>query len=297
MKPFEYLRASGVDEACKTLAAYSGTCAVIAGGTDLLVALRSRSKRVEHVEKVLDISKIRDLDFIEDRGNEVAIGPLASHAALAESRVTRKYAPILAEAAKTVGSPQIRARGTVGGNIANASPAADTIPPLLTLDASINVRSTSGERLLPLAEVFAAPYRTTLRPDEIITEIVFPKPAGRYGHSFIKLGRRKALSISRMNVAALIGTDDEGTMKDVRIAVGSVMPVPSRVSAVEDLLKGQKLTDDLAREAGELMSSEMIRRSGIRWSTEYKAPVIKVLTRRAIVQAAKRAMAETMNVS
>jgi CO/xanthine dehydrogenase FAD-binding subunit len=285
VKSFEYISVSTIDEACQALEAYRGSSAVIAGGTDLVVGLRGRSRRIEHVKVVIDITGIKDLAFISENDEQVSIGPLTTHAMLETSGVIKNNAPVLAKAASTVGSPQIRARGTVGGNIANASPAADTIPALLALDAKVRLKGPSEERVIPLFDVFQRPYKTVLSPNEVITEIFFPKAPETSGYSFIKLGRRKALSISRMNVAALIKKDKEGVMTDVRVAVGSVMPVPSRVGVVEDLLLNQKLTKDLAYEAGEAMAREMINRSGIRWSTEYKEPAIKALTRRAVTQA------------
>lgn len=164
----------------------------------------------------------------------------------------------------------------------NAAACADTVPPLIALNARLKLNSVSGEREVSLSEFFEKPYVTIARRDEILSEIRFQKLGSDMRSSFVKLGRRNALSIARLSVASILRLDSKGLIKEVRIVPGAAFPSWRGVKEAEDLLIGQKPTRDAFQKAGKMVSDVMIALSGRRWSTEYKEPVIAVLVRRAL---------------
>ncbi len=168
----------------------------------------------------------------------------------------------------------------------NAAACADTVPPLIALDALATLVSTTTHRTVPLADLFEAPYRTRARRGELLTAVTFaPLPAGS-GSAFLKLGRRNALSIARLSVAAVLILDGQGMISGARIVPGAAVPVWRRFSGAEELLLGRKPTPALFTAAGKSAAAEMVAVTGRRWSTEYKEPVLSVLVRRALEAAA-----------
>jgi len=278
----EYFRPRSLDEALMLLAGRQNS-KILAGGTDLLVELRKHNP--DEFFTIIDITAIDSLRFIRDAGDKVLLGPLVTHKELSESELIRREFPFLSLSASTVGSPQIRARGTIGGNICNASPAADTVPVLVALDAIVTLESATGKRECLVEEFITKPYRTLISPGEILTKIYIGKLPPGAKSSFIKLGRRNALAISRMNVASVLLVED-GLIKFARLACGSVFPVTQRVNVVEEFLLGKEPSVELFRKAGELVAEEMVKVTGVRWSTPYKKPVIAALVRRALCECA-----------
>jgi CO/xanthine dehydrogenase FAD-binding subunit len=285
MIKYEYLCPTSIKEACMILAKYGAESRIIAGGTDLMVQIRDEDKRFVNIKYVVDLAHIREMDFIKDEGNTIIIGALVTHDKIAKSAILKNMVPFLCEAANSVGSPQIRHRGTIGGNICNASPAADAIPPLIALDAEVKIESILGVRTVPLKSIYVKANNINLAADEILTEIIFKKPDPQVKTAFIKLGRRKALAISRINVAVAVRLDGEGKVAEVRISPGCIFATPDRVTDAENVLLGKIPTKELIHEAGVKVSEEMIKRTGIRWSTEYKKPVVEALTRRGLKKA------------
>ncbi len=282
MKPFEYIAVHTIAEACDALAAHGAETRLLAGGTDLLIELRRGSKKAPRV--VLDISGVAEMAGIAESGGHIALGPLTTHAELARSELLREFAPLLGEAAAAIGSPQIRARGTVGGNIMNAAACADTVPPLIALGATVTLQSKAGRRELALADLFVKPYQTRANADELLTAVRFPKPGPGARSAFIKLGRRNALAISRLSVAAMLELGKDGRITEARIVPGAAFPTWQRVTEAERLLLGEMPGEPLFASAGRKVSEEMIKATGRRWSTEYKEPVIAVLVSRALEQ-------------
>ena len=280
MRRFEYTAPPTIDEVCSALAGCGPDARILAGGTDLLIGLSASGTPMPNV--VVDISRIEELKDIVESGDTIVLKSMTTHARLVRSGLLLKHAPLLPKAASAIGSPQIRNRGTVGGNIMNAAACADTVPPLLALGARVTLRSSAGDRTLPLEDLFVAPYRTCARPDELLTEIRFPKLSPSARSAFIKLGRRNALSIARMSVAAVLRFDEEGTIIDARIVPGAAFPTWRRVSEAEHLLIGVKPSAKLFAAAGRAVGGAMVSSTGRRWSTEYKEPVIAVLVRRAL---------------
>lgn len=282
MKQFEYIKARTVAEACAALARYGDGARILAGGTDLLIEMRRADARSPRA--IIDISGIGQLRGITLLKGRISIKPLTTHADLVSSDILRRFASLLSGAASTIGSPQIRNRGTIGGNIMNAATCADTVPPLTALGASVIVQSASGKRRLAIEQFFTEPYRTGAHPDEMLVDIHFPPmpPNGR--SAFIKLGRRNALSISRLSVGAIVVRNSGGIITEARIVPGAAFPVWKRILEAEKMLLGEKPSFDLFTAAGKKCSEVMINETGRRWSTEYKEPVVAVLVRRALEQ-------------
>jgi CO/xanthine dehydrogenase FAD-binding subunit len=284
MIPFNFIKPRTLNEALEFLAEKGEETKIIAGGTDLLVELRGIPAGEKGPDWVLDISSLAELQGIREDGEEIVIGSGVTHRDIHTSELIREAAPLLAAASATVGAAQHRNIATIGGNIMNASPAADTVPALIALEASAVLRSREGERVRPLSGIFVKPYQTDAAPGEILTAVRFRRlPAGA-NSAFVKLGRRNALAISRMNVAVVLFLRD-GAIAEARVAPGSATPMPERFAQAEKILIGQKPSEELFRSAGAAVAAEMIDRSGRRWSTPYKEPVIAALTARALREA------------
>lgn len=280
MKLFEYISTKSIEDATSALAEYTLDAKIIAGGTDLLIELRRPNSKTP--KAIVDITNISALKGISDVNGSIVLKPLVTHTKIQKSDSIKQYAKLLSEATSTIGSPQIRNRGTVGGNIMNAATCADTVPPLIALGSEVTLTSRSGSRQIPLVDLFIKPYQTKAKPDEMLTEIKFQKLPANAKSSFIKLGRRNALSISRLSVAAILFYDDKGFITEARIVPGAALPVWRRVTEAEQILIGEKPSKELFVAAGQKVSEVMISHTGRRWSTEYKEPVIATLVRRAL---------------
>ncbi len=284
MKSAAYVSVATIAEACSLLAEHGTAAAVLAGGTDLLIEFRRPAAKQPQL--IVDISRVAELGRIVARDGHLVIGPLLTHAQLQRSELLRRSAPLLASAAAAIGAPQIRNRGTIGGNIMNAAACADTVPPLIALGATVTLQSIGGARELSLGELFLKPYQTKANPDELLTAIRFPTLPATARSAFLKLGRRNALSIARLSVAAILEIGDDGRIAGARIVPGAAFPTWRRVTEAEQMLVGEKPAAKLFAAAGRKVSEEMIRETGRRWSTEYKEPVLAVLVRRALEQCA-----------
>jgi len=274
---FDYYVPKTLEEGCDFLWKEGGNAKIIAGGTDLVVGLRDGNLKPRYL---VDITRIPELRHIEERNGFFSIGASVTHSQIVSSPFIQKSARILSHAACQIGSPQIRNLGTLGGNIVNASPAADTIPPLIVLDAVARVLSKEGERKIPLVELFQSPYQTTLKPCEMLAEVCFRKLPSDMRWAFVRLARRGAMAIARMSVAVLL-RKVKSRIKDIRICVGAVTPIPQRMSEAEALLKDGAPDEALLKMASLKISEAMIRQSGIRPSTSYKRPVVEALFIRA----------------
>ena len=284
MQSFTYLAPRTLSEALTLLGEHAGRVKPLAGGTDLMVELRDGDKKLANMDFALDLTNLPELREISQSGGRVTIGAMATHNAVAHSPVVLLAAAMLAEASASVGAQQIRNAATIGGNVCNAAVAADTLSPLAALDASVTLLSVSGARELPLGEFIAAPGKTVLRPDELLTSISFSALDG-WQTAFVKLGRRKALAISRMNAAAALRFEN-GRIADARISPGCVFPTPRRVPSAEELLLNQIPSLELFTRCGEAVSEAMVAVTGVRWSTEYKVPALSAIVRRALCRAA-----------
>jgi xanthine dehydrogenase FAD-binding subunit len=281
MKNFEYISMKSITDAVSVLNQYAQEARILAGGTDLLIELRRANAKVP--KAVVDISFINDLKGVGESNEFIILKPLTTHTQIQKSEIIKKHASLLGLAASAIGAPQIRNRGTVGGNVMNAATCADTVPPLVALGAELKLQSSAGVRTLPMSEFFIKPYKTKANPSEVLIEIKFPKLPSNARSSFIKLGRRNALSISRLSVAAILSQDKDGKILEARIVPGAALPTWMRVSEAEKMLIGEKPSEKLFESAGRKVSEIMISYTGRRWSTEYKEPVIGVLVKRALL--------------
>lgn len=291
MQQLQYACPTTLDECLLLMKGAGAEAMPYAGGTDVMIHLRDRAACVQNIRLLVDLGKLEPLRGIRLENGMIHLGAMTTHAEAAHSTLLHEHAPFLAVAANTVGSQQIRNTGTIGGNVCNGSPAADTASPLTALYAEAVVCSASGTRRVPLPELYGR-NGMTLAPGELVTEFVFPSFAG-WHTAFLKLGRRKALAISRMNVAAALELQNDGTISGARIAPGCVFRSPDRVREAEEHLIGKAPSRALFAEAGLLSSEEMIRKTGVRWSTEYKKPVLEALVERALLQAAGLPLEET----
>jgi CO/xanthine dehydrogenase FAD-binding subunit len=279
---FEYVLPKTIDEALSILAKNKGKARVLAGGTDLIPQLKSRE--VEAPAFVVDLKGIPGLDKISyDKKAGLKIGALATITAISQSAVVTDNYPSLAQAAMSMASPQVRNRGTFVGNICSAVPSADSVPALLALGASVNIKGLKGERTVVLDKFFKGPRKTVLKPGELVTEILVPKPASNTRQVYLKLAPRHAMDLAVVGVAAA-GRCEGGVCKDVKIGLGAVAPTPVRAPMAEAMLQGKKITKELIEEAAKNAITQCSPIDDHRASQEYRCDMVYVMTRRALTQ-------------
>ena len=285
MNEFEYLRPNDLDETLTVLARCGAKAKVLAGGTDLVLLLQQGLVKPSHI---IDISTIPELNFIREENGYVKIGAATKMRDIETSRIVRAKIPMLAEDAQLLGEIGVRNMATIGGNLANASPAADTAPPLLVLDASVKVRKAQSERTIKLSDFFLNVKKTVLAPEELLTEVTIPIPPHKTGGAFFRLAKRGGNVISIVSAAALIGLNGK-TCSVARIAMGSVAPTPIRIKSAEKLLEGAEPTEKAIHAAAQKASEEIRPISDIRASAEYRKETGRVYARKAMEEALKRA--------
>lgn len=251
---------------------------VIAGGTDLILRMRDE---VLSPSMLIDLRRL-SLDGIVLSGDEMRLGAFVSLSQVLESVDMERFFPALPAACREFAGPPIRNRGTLGGNIVNASPAADLVPPLIAYDATIVLSSSAGDRVLPLVEFFVGPGQSVIEPDEILTEIRLPLMPPLSAATFIKLGQRRSMAISQVNVTVRLGIDESSVVSEARIVLGAVAPVPMRAVAAEKILLGKELSDDLLCGAALKAREEVTPIADVRASLAYRLEITEVLVRRAL---------------
>jgi len=280
----EYIKAASLHEAVEALRSAKGGVKLLAGGTAVLVNAREGHPYIDM--SILDIYGIEELCQIEELDGWIVIGAGVTHAQIEQSLLIRERAGVLADACRTVGSPQIRNHATIGGNIANASPAADSLAALSVLVAEVEVNRLGEIRRVPLGDIIEKPYRTTLTDRDLITRIFVKKaPAGTKFH-FYKLGRRKALAISRMTIATLLQQDASGKVEQFHMTMGATFPKPMLFSDIDAMLIGKRPTDADISAVAEALSAKIPLIAGIRPSTVYKQPVCKKMVERILSELA-----------
>jgi carbon-monoxide dehydrogenase medium subunit len=285
MQDFEFLRPKTLKELIGILSDTEGC--ILAGGTDIIPKMR----RAQFTAKTLvDICEIDELRFILMQDQRIQIGTLTTHQELANAPILSVYNPALVASALTIGCEQTRNRGTLGGNIANASPAADTIPSLMTFDATVHLLSKSGERTLPLNELFVSPGRTKLNPGELIHSVSFEVPTDAWGVSFLKLGKRNGMAIAVVSASAAVVLDQTGRIKKSRICLGSVAPRVVRSPKAEEILIGQHPTQKILDHAANACIGDIAPISDVRSTAEYRKHAAIVLTRRVLEQSIDQAV-------
>ena len=277
-----------MEEAVSLLSEYEGAAKVMAGGTDLLLQLK---KGVLPPGYIIDLKGIPGQDNITyDEGRGLVISGMTTVRSIELSSIIKSRFCCLAQAASQLGTIQIRNRATIGGNVCNAVPSAETAPALLVLEAQLKLISADGERVVPIESFFLNPGQTVLSPYEILTEINIPDlPAGS-GSAYMAWTLRKALDLAMVGVA-VVTTINNSILTEVRIALGSVAPIPIRARKAEALLQGQRLDDELLNEVGLVAAQEASPIDDIRGSAEYRRKMITVLVKKAIRQSVQQAQA------
>ena len=279
--PFEYLEPASVAEAVSLLGRYDDKARVIAGGTDLLVQMSDKAIRPEYV---VDIGYIAGLDYINyDEKQGLRIGALSTIRAIEKSNKISQTYPVISQAAGLLGSVAIRNVATIGGNLCNAAPSADTAPALIGLSARANIVGTDGGRVVPLEEFFTGPSETVIKRGELLVEVQVPIPPPETKGVYLKLSRT-AVDLATVGVAVIITLGNDGTCKDIKIVLGAVAPTPMRAKRAEEILRGKRVGGALIEEASRVASGEAQPITDVRASAEYRREMVKVLTRRALKQ-------------
>ncbi|MCA1960514.1 MAG: xanthine dehydrogenase family protein subunit M [Desulfomonile sp.] len=285
---FEYHEPTTLEEALKLLSELGGNAKVLAGGTDLLVRMKQKIDRPAHV---ISLARIPGLKEITPRnGHGITVGAGASAATLSRHELLWDRFTPLASASSRLGSPLIRNRATIGGNLVNARPAADLPPACMVLNATVKLKSRSDERDVPVAEFFRGPGETVIEPNELLVSVNMETPPPWTGGAYIKLAARKSLEISLVNVAALLTLKSAGgPIVDAKIALGAVAPTPVRAYAAEQVLIGNKPSEKLFKTAGETGVGMCSPITDHRGTMEYRCMMIEVLTKRCLSMALESA--------
>ncbi|SDO88341.1 FAD binding domain-containing protein [Desulforhopalus singaporensis] len=273
MSKIAYIKPDSVGDAIEILADKGSSAAIIAGGTDVMVDLRSGEITPEYL---VDISRLEELKGIRMENDELVIGAGVTLSEIYNSDLLAEYAPALKKSAYNFASAQIRNIATIGGNVAHCSPCGDTIPPLVIHEAEVLLSGKDGQKRIPIEQVATGPYRSFLEPHELITAFVL-KPRKAAFADFKKIGRRKDLAISRLSMAVMIDKSDDGTISFMRFSLGACTPTPHRMIPVEEFMVGKKPTEKLLFEGGRLLAESMIEITGRRPSIIYKEPAVQGL--------------------
>ena len=260
-----FYRPDTVEEAVKFLRE-NPRAAVLSGGTDLIIAVKEGKRRPD---AYIDITGIREMREIRVEKGRIFLGAAVTFSEAERNPQLRQFCPLLCRAAAAVGSPQIRSRGTFGGNTANASPAADTVPALTVLEAEAEIAGPDGRRRIKIEELIIGSGKTGLKRTECITgfHIVLPPGDTRYGYG--KIGRRNALAISRLNGACLM-REENGIVREARLCIGAATDHPARCSGAEKILTGRRPDPDLWAQAGRAVRDFLLAETGLRSSSAYK---------------------------
>ncbi len=288
LPPFEYHTPATVTGAIGLLKKYGNKARVIAGGTDLLLAMKKRALKPEHLINVKNIKALKGISYDAKKG--LKIGALVTCAELEESKIIREKAPAIWDATYVMASPQVKTLATIGGNLCSAVPSADTAPPLIAMGAVAVLSGPKGERKMLVEKLFKGPAESRIARNEILTHILIPKQPERSCASYLKLMRRAALDLALVGVAAYVSLDaDKKTCKEIRIALGAVAPTPIRAPMAEQALVNKEITEDLAEQAGKVAGTLCSPISDVRASREYRCSMVEVLTKRAVMAAFARA--------
>jgi CO/xanthine dehydrogenase FAD-binding subunit len=271
----DYIRPPDLDGALEFLNTNGAETKILAGGTDIMVDMRSGALKTRFL---LDVSRLDDLKKIELNDGQLSIGAAVTITELLESETIVASAPALQKAADKFASKQIRNVATIGGNVAHCSPCGDTIPPLLIHEAQAVVMNPAGQRNVTIEEMASGPYHCSLHPNELITHFVLePKSQQVDFADFQKIGRRQELAIARMSMAAMASKEDDNSISFLRFALGSCTPTPHRFYEIEDFLMGKVPTENVLWEAGKILAEKMLDITGRRPSAVYKEPAIQGL--------------------
>jgi carbon-monoxide dehydrogenase medium subunit len=284
-EPFEFYQPATLEEA-RRLVRENGTGGrFLAGGTDLVIAMKEKGLLPKYI---IDLKRVPGLDGIrENSDGTITLGALTTMREIEISPLITKKYPFLSQSAAEVGSIQIRNRATIGGNMSNATPSADTAPALIALNATAKIAGTAGERSINLEEFFKGPGQTVMSAEEILTEVTIPKTGPRLVGEYIKFSPREMMDLAYVGIAVTYNLGEKDKKCDgVRIVLGAVAPTPIRAKRAEAALEGQVLTEDLAEKIGAIAAEEAKPISDVRSSAEYRRAMVGAMTKRALLNAA-----------
>lgn len=270
----DYIKPATLDDALEVLHQNKNGARIIAGGTDIIPGLQQGSSRFKDINLLVDLSGIKEFGVIEKRNDKIILGAGTTFSDVANNKLLNEYYPLLTKAATTVGSLQIRNRATLVGNFANNAPCADSVPPLLVYNALIRIQSLLSVREISLQDFLVGPYKTQLKSDEVITEILLPIPDKNLRGEFYKLGRRRAVSISRITLA-LLAKVNNSFIDEIRIASGAITPIGIRFYNIEKFAQGKLAETDTFKRIAIELGKEILEITGLRWSGSYKLPVVQ----------------------
>lgn len=281
IRPFEYLAPESLEEALTELRNFGSDTVLLAGGTDLILAMKHKSVLPT---RVMGLQKVRELNFIRQKNSTVHIGALATHSWLCAHDVILKKLPMLGEAVSMIGSWQIRNIATLGGNLCNASPAADSAPPLLALDSRVVLADSDGEQEAPLSSFFLGPGQTALTPSQILKEVIIEIPSNPYSGCYLKMTRKRGIDLAVVGVAFHAEIDPSTqTLAKVAIALGGVAPTPMRATEAEKILAGLSSEEALRAlaDAAQAAVAATTPIDDIRATAEYRKAIVEVYVRQA----------------
>jgi len=284
-EPFDFYQPKTLAEASRLLQENGPGGRFLAGGTDLVIALKEKGLLPKYV---VDLKRVPGLAGIrENSDGSITLGALTTMRDIEISPLITKKYPFLSQSAAEVGSIQIRNRATIGGNMANATPSADTAPALIALNATAKIASATGERSTNLEEFFKGPGQTVMSAEEILTEITIPKTGPRLVGEYIKFSPREMMDLAYVGVAVAYNLGEKDKKCDgVRIVLGAVAPTPIRAKRAEAALEGQVLTEALAEKIGAIAAEEAKPISDVRSTAEYRRAMVGAMTKRALLNAA-----------
>jgi len=277
MNQFKYISPKTKEEVLEILKQKKSEACLVAGCSNVLPYIKDKKLPAK---LLLDISGIEELNYIKESEGKLCIGATTTISDLINSKIIREECNILYQAAEQFADPTIRNSATIGGNLADASPAADVAPPLLVLDAVLEVESMEGKKEISLKDFFIGPRKTVLHDDEMISSIKIKDDTINKNGCFIKLGLRQAMAISLATIALILEVEKD-KVADVRIAMGSIAPIPLRLIKVEEFLKNKKIDNELIEEAVKKVREEIKPIGDVRASAEYRRYVSGILFKRA----------------
>jgi aerobic carbon-monoxide dehydrogenase medium subunit len=283
-EPFDFYQPTTLEEASRLLKQNGPGGRLLAGGTDLVIALKEKGLLPKYL---VDLKRVPGLTGIRENGDgSITIGALTTMREIEISPLITKKFPFLAQSAAEVGSIQIRNRATIGGNMANATPSADTAPALMALNATAKIVGLNGERSVALEEFFKGPGLTGMRAEEVLAEINIPKTGPRLVGDYIKFSPREMMDLAYVGIAVAYNLGADKKCDGVRIVLGAVAPTPIRAKRAETALEGQNLTETLAEKVGQIAAEEAKPISDVRSSADYRRAMVGAMTARAILNAA-----------
>lgn len=281
MRDFDFLQPASVDEASRMLADLGDDCRVMAGGSALMLAMRQRMLTPTHIVSIARLEALRGISF--DAREGLRIGALSRHCDVARSPLVQRHYPMLAAMAAQVANPQVRHQGTIGGNLCYADPATDPPSCLMALDARVTLGSSRGERVLGMEEFLVDYYVTAIAPDEVVLDIRVPTPPTDAAGRYTRFRRTAAEHRPLVNVALSVRRSG-ARCHEARLVVGASTPIPARVARAEAFLAGKTVNAEVAAEAADIASADILAVSDSRGDEAYRRDMVRVVARRTIAQ-------------